>query len=475
MADEQIPSLQPVLEEAPQSPATGVNAYVPNGVNWTLISENSVDPGHKHTQVAGTYRAGEAIAKSAAVSLYPDNTQDQAWSTQNTDRTWGDDSSRAYIAQSFTPGTTGFITAASVYLKKSGSPSDNITIAIYSGASQPSATGLIVSKTIAGSSLTTSYAYYTVDFDDLSSLTASTTYWIVLSRSGAIDASNYYVWGYDNTGNTYGSFKTGSALGSMVSVLNIDTEETTGVFIEYTGSTTASVVRESVASSATSVENFIGFAETAATDGGTLNVIRVGTVSGLSNIVPGDNYFLSNTSGDIATIAGTYIKSVAIGKTSTSVDILGTQPRQTTNIRFGGVNTDVAVTTDNETTVASATVTGGTLASNGVIRVTVVGSGATNEQEINFKYGGSTFSSVRVGGGGTSIFATAFLANRNSTSSQVGSVTATDSAGDRDYDIITGLSVDSTADQTLSVTSDSIGVGSGTRVTYNMILFEIIA
>lgn len=85
-----------------------------------------------------------------------------------------------------------------LWLKKSGTPSDNVQVQIYDddGANQPGSTLLSSTATYSGSSLTTSFQEITFE------LTESTTsslvfnpdekYHIVVSRSGANDAGNYY-------------------------------------------------------------------------------------------------------------------------------------------------------------------------------------------------------------------------------------------------------------------------------------------
>jgi hypothetical protein len=62
MADEQ--TIDPVNTSDQQ---TEMVAYVPNGVNWTLVSPNSVDPGHKHTptSVSGFSTATPGLTKIA--------------------------------------------------------------------------------------------------------------------------------------------------------------------------------------------------------------------------------------------------------------------------------------------------------------------------------------------------------------------------------------------------------------------------
>ena len=94
-------------------------------------------------------------------------------------------------AQSFVPGSTLLATSVDVTLQITGSPTDNVEVAVQTDSSgAPSGTDL-TSASIAASSLTGSLASYNLNFADVT-LTAGQRYWLVFRRSGAIDGSNYF-------------------------------------------------------------------------------------------------------------------------------------------------------------------------------------------------------------------------------------------------------------------------------------------
>lgn len=95
------------------------------------------------------------------------------------------------------------ICAVSLYLKKVGTPTFDLTAEIwsYNGGANTPGTFISASSAIASSTFTTSYVYY--KFTGLSwSKSASTRYAIVIRRtSGATDGSNYVQWDSGNVGD----------------------------------------------------------------------------------------------------------------------------------------------------------------------------------------------------------------------------------------------------------------------------------
>jgi len=89
-------------------------------------------------------------------------------------------------------------TKVKIRVKKVGTPVDNFQIQIFSddGSDKPSATNLSTVATLAGGSITGTFAEYTFTLTEASTnnllISANTKYHIVASRSAANDASNYY-------------------------------------------------------------------------------------------------------------------------------------------------------------------------------------------------------------------------------------------------------------------------------------------
>ena len=99
------------------------------------------------------------------------------------------------------PGT--FLSSLAVYLSKSGAPTDNVLISIEtdSGGS-PSGTVAAQIATVSGASLVAGSSTPRISFTTGAILTPGTAYWVVLRRSGAVDAANFY-W----VGKAYGTAK----------------------------------------------------------------------------------------------------------------------------------------------------------------------------------------------------------------------------------------------------------------------------
>jgi hypothetical protein len=96
---------------------------------------------------------------------------------------------------------TGADTYAKVdlYLQKVLLPTDNLTLRIETNnAGAPSGTLVDASatKTIAAAGVTT--GWNTFKFPAAFAMTAATTFWLVLARSGARDTNNYVLWWADS-------------------------------------------------------------------------------------------------------------------------------------------------------------------------------------------------------------------------------------------------------------------------------------
>jgi hypothetical protein len=96
------------------------------------------------------------------------------------------------VAGSFTVGAAGWsVISGWVKVARYGAPADNVTLSIYSNsAGAPNAS--LGSVSVAASALTGDLDWVRFNLAASIALTASTTYWVVMSRSGANDANNYY-------------------------------------------------------------------------------------------------------------------------------------------------------------------------------------------------------------------------------------------------------------------------------------------
>jgi len=87
----------------------------------------------------------------------------------------------------------GYMKDIVMNIKKVGSPTDNFKIDIQEDNDGSPSGVSIISKTIAGTELTTSYITETFDFSDDEKLLVNKTYWIIFERDGVASFVNYYV------------------------------------------------------------------------------------------------------------------------------------------------------------------------------------------------------------------------------------------------------------------------------------------
>jgi hypothetical protein len=136
----------------------------------------------------------------SARSLFAYRTAIQQLAANNT-ANFGNLASLTSHAQSFTPGANMDVNEIRVPVLKVLSPVDNVTCAVYSdtGANLPNASIQAADNVYNGANISTTSSWLTFQFATPVSLTSGTKYWIVLERSGAVDATNYYRLSYTNT------------------------------------------------------------------------------------------------------------------------------------------------------------------------------------------------------------------------------------------------------------------------------------
>ncbi|MBP6866507.1 MAG: hypothetical protein KBC12_03125, partial [Candidatus Pacebacteria bacterium] len=110
------------------------------------------------------------------------------------------------IAQSFTDPVDRTLNQAHFYIKKVSTP-NNITVRLVSDSSGVPSTTTIASVTLSASSITNSYNWVTVNFSTSPSLTAGTTYWLVLDANNS--NTKYYMMGGNDNGYVNGMGKIG--------------------------------------------------------------------------------------------------------------------------------------------------------------------------------------------------------------------------------------------------------------------------
>lgn len=101
------------------------------------------------------------------------------------------------VAQGFQPSSNGVLNKVSVNLKKFGSPSDLTVRILADNLGKPNKSDILASGTLYANLVTSVYGFVDVYFSSPPTLTANTTYWIVIAASS--DANNYWAWDEDTT------------------------------------------------------------------------------------------------------------------------------------------------------------------------------------------------------------------------------------------------------------------------------------
>lgn len=122
----------------------------------------------------------------------------------------GNIAAHTYGAQSFqaAAGTdTWNAVTVGLHVRKQLAPADNLVVTVRSDSGGAPGT-VLATGTVAGTALDTMYGWATLTLNTPVSIVAGTTYWIHVSRSGALDATNYYVVDVDEgLGYTRGLFR----------------------------------------------------------------------------------------------------------------------------------------------------------------------------------------------------------------------------------------------------------------------------
>lgn len=125
---------------------------------------------------------------------YQRNTGSESYKeSANQMQTMGGASGNQKIAQSFQLASLSWSAdQVALRIKKVGAPADTVTVDLCSDSS--GAPGTVLSTTsIVGTSLDINTNWVTLSLSTRIALSASTTYWLVIRRSGSVDAANYYM------------------------------------------------------------------------------------------------------------------------------------------------------------------------------------------------------------------------------------------------------------------------------------------
>lgn len=248
-----------------------------------------------------TFTAYEAVSANDAVALLPIECEYFSQLTE-TDVALGDSNTRRKYAVKFIPVSPQSFTTAKLRLKKASSATQTITVSIQSdssGAPSGSAVTNGTANTIAASGLSSSYASQTVTWASAPSLSSGTTYWLVIEVD-ATDATNYVVIGCNNT--YYTNYPTFTRLTYNLDTTSWGSSSTTSIPFFWTLSTVNALGAAVVPCDAdvgARTWGFIGFAASAASAQATVSVYT--NIAPRSSLVPGKDYYISSTAGQITT------------------------------------------------------------------------------------------------------------------------------------------------------------------------------
>lgn len=139
----------------------------------------------------GAYATGTVVV-AGGTSV----TADQEHGTYNADYVFGQTSPVLDVAQSFQLSADAFVNKVSLYIKKTGSPSNKTVYILADNAGVPSKT-IIGTATLNASSVTGTLSWVDVSFSSPPALVGGLTYWLAIDTSA--NATNYFVLGSDTT------------------------------------------------------------------------------------------------------------------------------------------------------------------------------------------------------------------------------------------------------------------------------------
>ncbi len=153
--------------------------------------DSAGDSGHYTSLVLGSDGFGR-------ISYYYENSNNDLMFIQCLDANCSAATYQVDVAQSFQPTLTDRVVSAELYIKKVGTPANATLRLINNSSDSPSTNGgdILTTGIINASQVTGSYGWLTISFVSTPTLSADTTYWLVLDS--VLDNSNYFVWGSDS-------------------------------------------------------------------------------------------------------------------------------------------------------------------------------------------------------------------------------------------------------------------------------------
>jgi len=315
-----------VVDDDTNKPDNNATVGAKSGTNLVDESDASLDDAAIKTEEGSALSTFESLTARENVTAgdgLGGVHEDQSQTTDVETNTMGRSSDSQKLAQSFqTALSNEKIFGVIIKIGKNGSPSDNCYVTIEGDNSgEPDGTPIATSQDVAGSGLSGTVTQEFI-FSTPASLTASTTYWIVFQRDGALsDSDNYFlrIDGNNSTDNyTDGEFQeyTGADW----------TNETAWTYVDFvftTFNTGDSFCWKSKADVEMVTDSFLGFAQATTTSGNTVKcqVNSVITKTGWG-LTPLKEYYLTDTGGAIGLTPGTNTRKIgkAIAPTKLLMD-----------------------------------------------------------------------------------------------------------------------------------------------------------
>jgi len=108
------------------------------------------------------------------------------------------------MASPFTVSSTCYPTDIATHIKTTGTPVDSVFYAIYDDNGGEPGTKLGQTANVAG--ITGSFAWATSTMASSITLNTSTTYWLVVERTGSLSDANHWNWYLSSNSPTYGNY-----------------------------------------------------------------------------------------------------------------------------------------------------------------------------------------------------------------------------------------------------------------------------
>lgn len=194
-----------------QSTTTNASFYygVQVGAGGLKMEENSYVTGNIYSNGSIEADSGAYVTDDVYVAGGTALAADQQQTIKSSDFSFGDNSSKADIAQSFKPGLTAPINYVSFYIKKVCDAGDcsksknnppNATVRITADNGNKPATSSLTTGTLDSNLVTTSFNWVNVSFSSNPELTQNQTYWIVIDMPSLSSAKYYVIGKHDNAG-----------------------------------------------------------------------------------------------------------------------------------------------------------------------------------------------------------------------------------------------------------------------------------